>query len=219
MGGERLHLFRHAREARSSTHTRSLAASGAGLLVAVLAAGQAAAAPSRYRIDQRYGAIEFSVGSLGLFTTEGRFARFAGDLLLDPQNPAKTRVDVVIDLGSVEMPLANEVAMLRSATYFDTARYPQARFDSVRVQGLSPGHFRLSGTLQMRGVSKPMDLDAVVTDRHYDQARKLEVADFDVTGRLHRSSFGMRDDQIMVSDVVKLHIHIHITVPAAPKTG
>ncbi len=183
------------------------------------AVSQATAAPARYRIDQRYGAIEFSVGSLGLFSTEGRFARFAGDLLLDPQDPAKTRVDVAIDLGSVEMPLPNEAAMLRSAAYFDTARYPQARFDSARVQGISPDHFRVSGTLQMRGVRNPIDLDAVVTDRHFDPARNVEVADFDVTGRLRRSEFGMRADGIMVSDVVKLHIHIHITVPAAPKTG
>lgn len=189
-----------------------------GLVAGAFGAG-AAAAPSRYHIDQRYGTIAFSITSLGLFTTEGRFARFEGDLLLDPDHPEQTRVDVRIDATSVEMPLENEQELLRSPAYFDTVRHPTEHFVSTSVEALAPARYHVHGTLDLRGVSGPLDLEAVVKDRHFDAARKVDVADFDVTGRLRRSAFGMRADQVMVSDVVRLFIHVHITVPVAAPTG
>jgi polyisoprenoid-binding protein YceI len=178
-----------------------------------------AVAASLYRIDQRYGTIEFTVTHLGLFTTEGRFARFDGELQLDPEHPERTRVYVRIDANSIEMPLGNEADMLRSPAYFDAARFPTEHFVSTSVEPLSQTHYRLHGMLEIRGVSNPIDLDAVVKDRHFDQVHKVEVADFDVTGRLRRSAFGMRADQVMISDAVKLLIRIHISVEVAPKTG
>lgn len=174
---------------------------------------------SLYRIDQRHGNVDFSITSLGLFSTEGRFDRFQGELLLDPEHPERTRIEVTIDGGSVEMPLDDEVSMLRSAAYFDTAHYPTERFTSSRIERLSPTTYRIHGMLQIRGVTQPQDLDAVMSDHHVDAAKHIEWADFVVTGELHRSRFGMVADQAMVSDVVRLKIRIRLTVGVDPKTG
>jgi polyisoprenoid-binding protein YceI len=48
-----------------------------------LAAVSPGGAATLYRIDQRYGTVGFSVSALGLFSIQGRFPRFEGDLLLD----------------------------------------------------------------------------------------------------------------------------------------
>jgi polyisoprenoid-binding protein YceI len=188
-------------------------------IVLPLLASPAAAAPALYHIDQRYGTIEFSVSSLGLFTTEGRFSRFQGDLLLDPEHPERTHVDVTIDANSVEMPLPNEVVMLRSAAYFDITRYPFEHFVSTAIEPLAPDRYRVLGKLQLRGVTEPIALDAVLKNKHFDRARGVEVADFKVSGQLRRSEFGMRANSFMVSDVVRLKIRLHLTVPAAPQSG
>src|SRR5690349_20504928 len=95
-------------------------------------------AASLYRIDQRYGTVEFSVGILGLFDVQGRFPRFEGEFLLDLDQPERSRVDVAIDTGAVEMPLQDQVDLLRSEAYFDTARHPTARFTSTAIQAVSP---------------------------------------------------------------------------------
>lgn len=190
-----------------------------GFAVVCLGGSLASAAPSLYRIDQRYGTVGFSITSLGLFTTEGRFARFEGELLLDPDQPERTHVDVTIDGNSVEMPIEDEVSMLRSPSYFDTARYPIERFVSTSIQALSPAHYLIHGTLQIRGVAKPQDLDAVMTERHVDAARHVQWADFVVTGQMRRSAFGMVADRTMVSDAVHLKIRIRLTVGVDPKTG
>jgi polyisoprenoid-binding protein YceI len=189
-----------------------------GCLAAALSLAAADPAPL-YRIDQRYGNVGFSITSLGMFTTEGRFDRFHGELLLDPEHPERTHIEVTIDGNSVEMPLQDEVTMLRSADYFDTARYPIERFVSSAIERLSPSHYLIHGTLQIRGVTQPQDLDAVMSEHHVDPAKHIEWADFVVTGQLRRSSFGMTADQTMVSDVVRLKIRIRLTVAADPKTS
>lgn len=187
--------------------------------VALFSVDQAAAQASLYRVDQRYGSVGFSITSLGLFSTEGRFARFEGQLLLDPDHPDQTRIEVTIDGSSVEMPLDDEVSMLRSPPYFDTSRYPTERFVSSAIQVLSPSHYLIHGTLEIRGVAHPQDLDAVMTERHVDTAKHIQWADFVVTGQMRRSAFGMTADQTMVSDAVHLKIRIRLTVGIDPKTG
>jgi polyisoprenoid-binding protein YceI len=190
-----------------------------GVAAGLLSVDPAAAQPSLYHVDQRYGSVVFSITSLGMFSTEGRFARFEGQLLLDIDHPDQSRIEVNIDGNSVDMPLDDEVAMLRSPAYFDTSRYPIERFVSTSIQPVSPSHYLIHGSLQIRGVTIPQDLDAVMTERHVDATKHIQWADFVVTGEMRRSAFGMVADQTMVSDAVHLKIRIRLTVGIDPKIG
>ncbi len=181
-----------------------------------LAAALPAMAASLYRIDQRYGRIVFSVSSLGLFTTEGRFPSFVGEFLLDVDQPERSHIDVNIDADAVEMPLQEQADLLRSDAYFDTAHHPTEHFVSTSIEALSPEHYVIHGMLTIRGIAQPQDLDAILQDQHLDKDRRLEVADFVVTGRIKRSAFGMVADRIMISDTVTLDIRIHLTMSGQP---
>jgi polyisoprenoid-binding protein YceI len=183
--------------------------------MALFASAPAGQAATLYRIDRRYGTVEFSVSVLGMFDVQGRFPRFEGDLLLDLEQPERSHIDVVIDSSVIEMPLQDQVDLLRSDAYFDTAHYPMERFTSTSIQALSPTHYVIHGTLQIRGVAQPQDLDATLRNRRVDQARGVEVADFVVRGEVRRSAFGMIADRMMVSDTVRLDIRIHLEVGLA----
>jgi polyisoprenoid-binding protein YceI len=180
-----------------------------------LAAVLPAPAATLYRIDQRYGSLEFSVRALGLFTVQGRFPRFEGDLLLDLDQPERSHIDVTVDASAVEMPLQDQTDLLRSDAYFDTAHHPTERFTSTSIQALSPTHYIIHGALRIRGITQPQALDATLRDRRVDQARGVEVADFVVRGEVRRSAFGMVADRPMLSDIVKLDIRIHLEVGLA----
>ena len=115
------------------------------------------------------------------------------------------------------MPLPDQADPPRSADYFDTARYPTGRFVSTAIRALSPTRYVSQAVLRIRGVTQPQSLDrATLQDRHVDEFRQVEVADFIVTGRISRSAFGMVADRIMLSDTVKLDIRIRLTVGLAP---
>jgi polyisoprenoid-binding protein YceI len=163
-------------------------------------------AASLYAIDRRSGRIEFSVSHLGLFQSHGEFTRFDSKLMIDRQHPEHTTIEVVIHLGSVSMPWENAEELLRSPEFFDTARYPDARFSSTSVVPLSADHYLVKGVLEIRGIKRPIDLDARLVDRHSDPATNTDVADFVVQGHLQRSAFGITAEAVFISDRVDISI-------------
>ena len=56
-------------------------------------------------------------------------------------------------------------------------------FRSVEIQA--------SGVLEIRGLARLQQLDALLLNRKIDPQRHVETADFAVTGRLKRSDFAM----------------------------
>jgi polyisoprenoid-binding protein YceI len=188
----------------------------AGIAAICLLLAAPADAAALYRVDQRNGTIAFSARMLGMFDVEGSFPRFAGEILLDEDQVEHSHVDVTIDADQVDMPLPDQVVMLRSDAYFDTARYPTSRFVSDTIKSMSPTHYAVHGRLSLRGVTRPEVLDATLLDRHVDAKRHIEVADFVVTGRISRFDFGMVADRVMISDGIAIEIRVRLTVARAP---
>lgn len=184
------------------------------LAAALLAVGVPARAAELFNLDQRHGSIGFSVRQFGAFASMGSFARFAGRLLIDPRHPELSKIDVQADAASVTVPWPDSAALLRGPAFFDAARYPDVRFTSSAVHGIDASHFLVAGTLEIRGVRRPVTLDATVRQARANPGDGAEIADFRITGTLSRSAFGMTADPIVISDQVKLLIAARVELPA-----
>jgi len=182
----------------------------AALLMLGLVLPASAQSGALYAIDPRTGQIEFTVSHLGLFHSHGQFTRFDSKLNIDSQHPERTAISVVIHMASVAMSWENAADLLRSAEFFDAARYPEAHFTSTAVVPASAGHYTVKGNLEVHGVTHPIELDADLVDRHLDPRTDTEVGDFIVQGHLQRSAFGMTADPEFISDRVDLRISAHI---------
>lgn len=194
-------------------------AAAALLALTLVRPGPPARAADTYAIDQRFGDIAFKVRHLGLFSSEGTFRRFTGQLTIDESHPEKTRIAVVIETRSVAMNWAAATDMLRSPSYFDVAQYPAARFTSTRVMPTGASSYEIDGLLQIRGVTQPMVLHAALVGRHAAAKPGAEIADFVVTGLLRRSLFGMTSNQDFISDRVDLRIDARVMLDAAAHDG
>ncbi|HEY6434514.1 MAG TPA: YceI family protein [Acetobacteraceae bacterium] len=175
------------------------------------------AAPARtgfvFTIDQRYGSIGFSVNHLGLFSSHGRFDRFSGTLALDPDRPERTRFSMSIDAASLDMPWTLGATMLRGPNFFDVAAYPIITYASRSVVARDAQHYAIDGVLQVRGMERPQVLDAVLLNRQVDRDHHVETAEFEITGHLKRSDFGMVAQPLFISDEVTLTIQVRIELP------
>jgi polyisoprenoid-binding protein YceI len=180
-----------------------------GLLV-LLAWMAPARAGDLYRIGPDFGSIGFSVGNGWLFSARGSFDRFHGQLVLDLADPGATRIAVTVEAGSVAMGWKAATDMARSPAYFDAARYPLIRFSSQHVTQIAPAAYRIDGTVEIRGIARPQTLLARLVRLDRRQGRSGGVAEFLVTGTIHRSSFGMRADELLVGDIVRLAIRARI---------
>lgn len=189
------------------------------LLALALLPWRPAQAAETYMISQRFGEIAFRVHHLGLFSSDGTFRRFTGELTIDQAHPERTRISVVIDTRSVAMTWTEAMQMLRSAAYFDVAEFPDARFVSTRVSGDAVSGYEIDGRLTLRGVTQPLVLHAALVGRHKVADTGVEIAQFVVTGTLHRSVFGMTADPTFVSDRVDLRIDARVRLEEGAHAG
>lgn len=190
------------------------------LPVAALLAAAPACAEQAYSLNQKFGRIEFSVSHLGLFSSEGTFDRFNANLILDAEHPERTRISVDVSAASIDMPWQDGSAMLRSPDFFDAQHYPDVRFMSTSVEAVAPGRYAIRGLIEIRGVTRPLVLDAKLVRRHHpDAAHGAGVAEFVVTGHLSRSAFGMTADEMFISDEVGITIDARIDLGRLAHAG
>ncbi len=187
-------------------------------LLAGLIPGRSHAA-ELFQLDQRYGSIAFSVSNLGLFRSHGGFARFDGRLTIDLSDPTATDIAVTVVTDSLHTPWPDETQMLRSTDFFDVARYPVIRFASSKVEAAGPGRYRVHGRIEIRGISRPITLDARLTHESRDPASGKRIDDFAVTGELSRRAFGMTAEPLFVGDRVAIDIHARIILNQAVDGG
>jgi polyisoprenoid-binding protein YceI len=186
------------------------------LCVAPILAGPAHAA-DLFNLDQRYGSIGFTVEHFGAFHSLGNFPRFMGKLLIDRLHPEQSKIDVEADATSVTVPWPDGTELLRGPDFFDATHHAVVRYVGDAIKAIDATHYKILGRLEIRGISRPLTLDATLQHESDDPVKGTEIADFTVTGNLSRSDFGMTADPVMISDQVKLMIATRIELPAQPR--
>lgn len=88
----------------------------------------------------------------------GRFPGFRTTLSFDPKQLATSRLDVSIPIATVTTGVEDYDSELRGSAFFDSAKFPQARYTATRFRALGGNRFAADGTLSLRGISKPVTL-------------------------------------------------------------
>lgn len=181
-------------------------------LGAVATLRPARAAPARYVFDETAGRLEFTARHLGVLSSTGRFEDFAAELLIDPDSPLTTRVDVTVRTAAVSLAYPGAVELLHSPAFFDVERFPEARFNGHATGEGTLARFPLAGELTIRGITRPYRMEARLVDRRRDPALGRDVAEFSGGGVMRRSEFGMVTEQAAISDEIRLMVRVRIVL-------
>jgi polyisoprenoid-binding protein YceI len=173
-------------------------------------------AVSNWEIDPAHSAVEFAVRHLMISTVKGRFADVQGLIRMDEADPSTVFVDVTIGVASIDTRQEERDSDLRSADFFDVARFPTITFRSRRVQG-NPleGDFRLIGDLTIRGITREVTLDVSVGGRVMGPSGE-ERAGFSARTKIDRTDFGLTWNQaleaggVLVGNEVRISIEVEL---------
>ncbi|MGY0194439.1 YceI family protein [Leptothrix sp. BB-4] len=130
------------------------------LAAAALALGLTAAqaAPVEYVVDPTHTYPSFEADHMGMSTWRGKFNTTTGTLWLD-KAAGTGSVDLKIDVGSIDFGLAQMNSVAKDTEMFNVAQFPYA-FYKGRLEGFGPGGTaRVVGTLDFRGVTRPLTLE------------------------------------------------------------
>jgi polyisoprenoid-binding protein YceI len=88
----------------------------------------------------------------------GQFPGFATTFSFDPAKLAGAKLDVVIPLATATTRNADYDGELRGASFFNSKKFPQARYSATKFRSLGGNKYAADGILSLRGVSKPVTL-------------------------------------------------------------
>ena len=116
-------------------------------LVLLLAAGLAQA---DQKLVSAQSEITFVSKQMGV-PVEGRFRRFDAQIAFDPAKLDASKVVFTVDIASISLGSPESEAELPKATWFNTAKFPQATFQSSSIKALGGGKFEVTGKLGIKG--------------------------------------------------------------------
>jgi len=128
------------------------------LFAAMLATSSLALAADTYKIDGAHSSANFTVKHMGISTVHGRFTEVSGTILFDEKAPENSSVTAVIKSASVNTDNATRDKHLNTADFFDTAQYPDIKFQSTSVRKAGGDKYVAVGNLTIRDVTKQVEI-------------------------------------------------------------
>ncbi|HEU5212092.1 MAG TPA: YceI family protein [Gaiellaceae bacterium] len=111
-----------------------------------------------WSVDGSHSTIEFGIRHLLITTVKGTFGNFEGTIEVAPDGAAKATGVIASESIDTNEPQRDE--HLRSADFFDTATFPEIRFESIAIGGVEGTAFTVAGELTIRGITRPIELEA-----------------------------------------------------------
>ena len=143
-----------------------------------------AAKGETYLIKPDTSKIEFQASKV-TGSHKGAFEKFSGTIDFNGQ-PEKSKVKIPIDMTSVTTDAPDLTKHLKTADFFDVAKYPQATFESTEIKpgGEKGASHTVTGNLQLHGVTKSITFPATI-------AVEPGAITVDSTFSINRKDFGI----------------------------
>ena len=175
-----------------------------------LLAGLAFADPAlatTYTLEPNYTQVVFNWDHLGYSFPTAQIARGQGVLEFDAMNPTMSKVVVRLPLAMIESGVPDLDEHLKSEDFFDVVKHPEAVFTSTKVEkGMGPDRLRVTGTLEMHAIRKPITLDVKILKVGNNARTGVPTVGFNATGKLKRSDFNLGAFVPQVGDEIALTI-------------
>lgn len=184
-------------------------------VAAALALGLAAsglAQTARWELDPAHSNASFTVRHMMVSNVRGEFTKLAGGVDVVSDDPTTAKVAVTIDAASINTREPKRDTHLRSADFFDVARFPTITFTSKKVERAGEGQYRLVGDLTIHGVTKEVTLDVEdLTPAVKDPGGNLR-AGAHATTRINRKDFGLHWNKVLEAGGVLVGDEVSITI-------
>ncbi|KQY35669.1 cytochrome B [Caulobacter sp. Root487D2Y] len=141
---------------------------------------------------------------------DGQFKRWTADILFSPDALDRSKLTVGIDMTSAATGDDQRDASLPSDDFFAAAAHPKATFTASKFRKTGEGRFVADGTLDLRGVKKPVSLPFTLKiDGDTATARGVTTLD--------RTAFGVGQGEWASTDQIGGKVKVSFAITAKRK--
>lgn len=171
---------------------------------------------STWTIDPDHSNIGFKVKHLMVSNVKGSFDKHTGVVEINDEDITKSKVEVSIDTNSINTNVEKRDEHLRSADFFDVAKFPTMTFVSKKVAKAGKDKLKVTGDLTLHGVTKQvvLDVDAISKEskdpwgnirRGTTATTKIDRKDFGLTWNK-----GLETGGVLVGDEITITLEIEM---------
>ena len=165
-----------------------------------------------YTIDASHSRLGFVARHAMVTKVRGQFGTFEGTAHIDTANPADSKVDLTIDVSSVDTRSADRDGHLKSGDFFDVEQFPHMTFSSTTVER-DGAEWTVTGDLTIKDVTRPVAIAFEETGSARDPFGNLRIG-FEGETTINRKDFGLtwnaalETGGVLVSDKIKLEFDV-----------
>jgi polyisoprenoid-binding protein YceI len=177
-----------------------------------------------YRIDPAHSVIGFSIRHNEVTLVSGRFKDFTGAIHFDDKDVARSSVEFKAKVESIDTGVEARDKHLRTADFFEVAKYPEMTFKSTRVERKGKDRYVLYGDLTIKGVTKQVALPFTITGAIKDGRGNTRIGIAAQT-KIDRRDYGITWGHALagggfdVGHEVTIDLHLEALQPAPKPAG
>ena len=169
-------------------------------------------AKTNWILDPSHSEVEFKVKHMMISNVSGNFTKFSATVETEGEDFMTAKVSFIADIDSIETGSDQRDTHLKSADFFDAAKFPQLKFVATKYENVdNDGSYEVYGELTIRGVTKPVRLDTEFGGVIKDPWGNTR-AGITVSGKINRKDFGLtwngvtEAGSLIVSEDVRIHV-------------
>jgi len=179
---------------------------GAALLVPMTAQA------GTWKLDPSHSHVGFSVTHMMISEVQGEFAGVEGTLEYEVGSLDNLKLDVTVDMSTVDTRNADRDAHLAKPDFLDVAKHPTMSFVATDVVPGKKGAFDVVGDLTIKGITKEVTLEAKGLQAAVTDPWGGKRVGAKATAVINRQDFGVTFNQaldaggVLVGDEITLEL-------------
>lgn len=174
---------------------------------------------AKWTFEPGHTAAEFRTRHMMVTWVRGHIKNVHGTMNFDPENPANSSLEINMNAKELWSGDADRDAHLRGADFLDVENHPTITFKGNQVEQTGGNHYKVTGDLTLRGVTRKATLDVHYlgqweTPYWVDGADKGPItrAGFLATAVINRHDFGVNWNATMEKGGLVVGNEVFITI-------
>jgi polyisoprenoid-binding protein YceI len=171
-----------------------------------------------WTVDNSHSSIKFEIRHF-FSNVPGAFHEYDADIHFDPNNLDDSKLDVTIQVASVDTENERRDGHLRTDDFFNVEKWPTMTFTSNSIESVGDNQFVAKGELTIKDVTKDFELPFTLLGV-MDHPRRdgVKIAGFTSEFMLKRNDFGVGTGDYISDAVIgnEVNITLNMEVNSVP---
>lgn len=171
---------------------------------------------SSWTIDPQHSYVGFSVRHVMIADVRGSFEKFSGTVEIDDEDITRSKVEVSIDVNSVDTNVDKRDEHLRSPDFFDVAKFPTMTFVSKKIIQSDKDELKITGDLTLHGITREVVLEVDGPTKEIKDPWGHMRRGASASTKINRKDFGMTWNKsletggVTIGDEIKIELEVEM---------